>query len=127
MSNLTTVHHLIKMFESLDVPGSLGYFTDDAVYRFGNYPAATGKEAIAATIKASHLDQITRIAFEIKSTHEQGDAVVVELAINYTMVGGKAPKRSSAGASTRAPAAKQSPKSKSPAAPKAVALASAAD
>ena len=42
---------------------------------------------------------------------------------------GKAPKRSSAGAgaSTRAPAAKQSPKSKSPAAPRAVALASAAD
>ena len=40
---------------------------------------------------------------------------------------GKATKRSSAGASTRAPAAKQSPKSKSPAAPRAVALASAAD
>ena len=40
---------------------------------------------------------------------------------------GKATKRSSTGASTRAPAAKQSPKSKSPAAPKAVALASAAD
>jgi hypothetical protein len=36
-------------------------------------------------------------------------------------------KRSGAGASTRAPAVKQSPKSKSPAAPKAVALASAAD
>jgi hypothetical protein len=89
MSNVTTVHHLLKMFESFDVPGFLGCLTDDAVYRFGNYPAATGKEAIAATIKASHLDQITRIAFDIKSTHEQGDAVVVELAINYTMVGGK--------------------------------------
>ena len=40
---------------------------------------------------------------------------------------GKAPKRASAGASTRAPAAKQSSKSKSPTAPKAVAVASAAD
>ena len=40
---------------------------------------------------------------------------------------GKATKRSSAGASTRAPAAKQSPTSTSPAAPRAVALASAAD
>jgi hypothetical protein len=43
------------------------------------------------------------------------------------LASGKATKRSGAGASTRAPAAKQSPKSKSPAAPKAVALASAAD
>lgn len=89
MSNVTTVQHLLKMFESFDVPGFLGCLTDDAVYRFGNYPAATGKEAIAATIKASHMDQITGIAFEIKSTHEQGDAVVVELAVNYNMVSGK--------------------------------------
>jgi hypothetical protein len=58
--------------------------------------------------------------------------VLVSMAILGTLAqsvlgSGKATKRSSAGASTRAPAAKQSPKSKSPAAPKAVALASAAD
>ena len=60
--------------------------------------------------------------------------VLVSMAILGTLAqsalgSGKAPKRSSAGAgaSTRAPAAKQSSKSKSPTAPKAVALASAAD
>jgi hypothetical protein len=58
--------------------------------------------------------------------------VLVSMAVTGTLAqsalgSGKATKRSSAGASTRAPAAKQSPKSKSPAAPKAVALASAAD
>ena len=58
--------------------------------------------------------------------------VLVSMAILGTLAqsvlgSGKAPKRSSAGAGTRAPAAKQSPKSKSPAAPRAVALASAAD
>jgi ketosteroid isomerase-like protein len=89
MSNVTTVHHLLKMFEAMDVPGFLSFLTDDAVYRFGNYPAATGKEAIEATIKASHMSQITGIGFDIKSTHEQGDAVIVELAVNYNLVGGK--------------------------------------
>lgn len=60
--------------------------------------------------------------------------VLVSMAILGTLAqsllgSGKAPKRSSAGAgaSTRAPAAKQSSKSKSPTAPKAVALVSTAD
>ena len=58
--------------------------------------------------------------------------VLVSIAILGTLAqsvlgSGKATKRSSEGASTRAPAAKQAPKSKSPAAPRAVALASAAD
>jgi hypothetical protein len=58
--------------------------------------------------------------------------VLVSIAILGTLAqsvlgSSKATKRSSAGASTRAPAAKQAPKSKSPAAPRAVALASAAD
>jgi hypothetical protein len=58
--------------------------------------------------------------------------VLVSIAILGTLAqsvlgSGKATNRSGAGASTRAPAVKQSPKSKSPAAPRAVALASAAD
>lgn len=88
MSNVSTVHNLLKMFESFDVPGFLDCLTDDAVYRFGNYPPATGKEAIEATIKASHMDQITGISFDVKSTYEQDDAVVAELAVNYSMVNG---------------------------------------
>lgn len=61
MSNTDTVKHLLKLFETSDVEGFLGYLTEDAIYRFGNYPAAVGKDAIAATIKASHMDQITGI------------------------------------------------------------------
>lgn len=61
MSNTDTVKHLLKLFETFDVEGFLGYLTEDAIYRFGNYPAAVGKDAIAATIKASHMDQITGI------------------------------------------------------------------
>jgi ketosteroid isomerase-like protein len=89
MSNTTTVKHLLKLFETFDVDGFLGYLTEDAVYRFGNYPAAVGKDAIAATIKASHMDQITGIAFDIKDVYEKDDAVISELVINYSLVNGK--------------------------------------
>lgn len=89
MSNISTVQGLLRMFESFDVPGFLECLTEDAVYRFGNYPAATGKEAIEATIKASHMDQITGIRFDVKSSYEQADAVVVEMDVNYSMVNGK--------------------------------------
>lgn len=89
MSNVTTVHILLKMFESCNIPGFLACLTDDAIYRFANDPPATGKEAIEATIKASHMDHITGISFEIKTTYELDDNVVVELAINYNMANGK--------------------------------------
>lgn len=88
-NNVSTVQHLLKMFESFDVPGFLDHLTDDAVYRFGNYPAASGKVAIESSIKASHMDQITGISFLIKSTYEKEDTVVVELDVNYAMVSGK--------------------------------------
>lgn len=89
MSNTATVKHLLKLFETFDVEAFLDLLTEDAVYRFGNYPAATGKEAIAATIKASHMDQITGIAFDIKNIYEKDDAVISELAVNYSLVNGK--------------------------------------
>lgn len=89
MSNIDTVKQLLKLFESMDVDGFLGYLTPDATYRFGNYPAAVGKEAIEATVKASHMDQITGIAFDIQNLYEKDDAVICELAINYSLANGK--------------------------------------
>jgi len=88
MANVDTVRTLLKMFESFDVEGFLAHLTDDAVYRFGNYPAAVGSEAIRQTIKSSHMDQITGISFDILATYEQGDAVVAELAVNYHLTNG---------------------------------------
>ena len=85
MSNSETVRTLLKMFESFNVEGFLELLTEDAEYRFGNYPAAVGQENIAATIKASHLDAISGISFEIKSLYELEDTVVTELICNYTL------------------------------------------
>ena len=85
MSNSETVRTLLKMFESFNVEGFLELLTENAEYRFGNYPAAVGQENIAATIKASHLDAISGISFEIKSLYELEDTVVTELVCNYTL------------------------------------------
>jgi ketosteroid isomerase-like protein len=84
MSNINTIKNLIKLFEAMKVDEFLTYLTEDAEYRFGNYPAAIGKEAIEATVKASHLDQIKAITFNIKDMWEKDDAVICALDIDYT-------------------------------------------
>ncbi len=86
MSNIDTVRHLIQLFEAMKVDEFLTSLTDDAEYRFGNYPAAIGKEAVEATVKASHLDQIKAIRFNINNMWEKDDAVFCELNIDYTRV-----------------------------------------
>jgi hypothetical protein len=84
MSKTDIVKHLIGLFEVMNVDEFLTYLTDDAEYRFGNYPAAVGKAAVEATIKASHLDHIKGITFGIQNIWEIDDAVVCELEITYT-------------------------------------------
>jgi ketosteroid isomerase-like protein len=84
MSNINTIKHLIKLFEAMKIDESLTYFTEDAEYRFGNYPAAIGKEVIEAAVKASHLDQVKANTFHIKDMWEIGDAVICDLDIDYT-------------------------------------------
>ncbi len=86
MSNLEKVRSLLDAFEKFQVDAFLDAITDDATYQFGNYPAAHGKEAIAATIQASHLDRIKGIKFNIINMWEVGDAVIAELTIDYIKV-----------------------------------------
>ena len=77
------IRRLLRLFEQLDVEQALTFFTPDALYRFGNYPPAIGKEAIAAATKASHLEQIKQISFEINQIWEIKDTVICQLEINY--------------------------------------------
>lgn len=84
-----TIRHLITLFEKMDVDGALTLFTEDAYYRFGNYPPAKGKAAIAETTRASHLDQVKNIQFEILRMWEEGDSLICKMDIHYTLVNGK--------------------------------------
>jgi limonene-1,2-epoxide hydrolase len=86
MSKIETVKKLLKLFEGMQVDEFLTYLTEDALYRFGNYPPAIGKSNIEQTVKASHMDQIKGISFDIKGMWESGDAVICEMEINYTKI-----------------------------------------
>jgi ketosteroid isomerase-like protein len=78
------IKDLIALFEKMDVEKALTYFTDDGLYRFGNYPPAIGRQAIREATTSSHLDQIKGIAFDIKAIWENADAVTCEMDIHYT-------------------------------------------
>lgn len=82
--NTDTVRELLNLFETMNVSAALDYFTDDASYRFGNYPAARGKEQIRQVVAASHLDAIKGVKFEVKEMLETDNVVVCELLIHYT-------------------------------------------
>lgn len=77
------IKNLIGLFERMDVETALSNFTENAHYRFGNYPPAIGKKAIREATMASHLDYIKGISFDIKSMWENADSVICELEINY--------------------------------------------
>ncbi len=80
------VRRLIGLFEKMAVDEALELFTEDSLYRFANYPPAIGREAIRQNVKASHLDQIKGITFDIKNIWETGDAAICELEINYIRI-----------------------------------------
>ncbi|BAY62538.1 hypothetical protein NIES22_26120 [Calothrix brevissima NIES-22] len=85
-TNAEKTKHLIGLFEQMKVDEFLDYLNEDALYQFGNYPPAIGKGAIEQTVKASHLDQIKGIKFDIQNTWEAGDNVVCEMLIHYTRI-----------------------------------------
>lgn len=85
---LDTVRHLISLFEEFKAAEALELFTDDATYRFGNFPTAVGKEQIRQAAASSHMDFIKGISFKIIELVEVGDAVFCEMEITYTKTDG---------------------------------------
>jgi ketosteroid isomerase-like protein len=88
MSNIDTIKHLIKLFEAMKVEEFLTCLTEDAEFRFANYPAAIGREAIGAAVKASLLNQIKGVSLNIENTWEKDGVVICELKIGCTRLDG---------------------------------------
>lgn len=84
------VRSLIGLFEAMDVESAMTYFTEDALYRFGNHPPAVGKAAIASLFEASQLDRIARTSFDINEIWEIGDAVICQMETSHACNNGKA-------------------------------------
>ena len=84
------VRSLIGLFEALDVESAMTYFTEDALCRFGNYPPAVGKAAIASLIEVSQLIQLVRASFNINEIWEIDDAVICQVETIHLCDRGKA-------------------------------------
>jgi limonene-1,2-epoxide hydrolase len=83
-SRADIIRRLIKLFEAMNVDEAIKMFTEDCSYRFGNYPAARGREGVRQSATSTHLTAIKGVAFDIKGIWESGDVLVCEMEINYT-------------------------------------------
>lgn len=90
MSNIDTVKHLIKLVEAKKVAEFLTCFTDDAEYRFANYPAAFGSRAIEAAVNDGPFSQLKAIAMNLKYIQAKGDMVACELELDCRLADGSA-------------------------------------
>jgi ketosteroid isomerase-like protein len=84
------VRSLIGLFEAMDVESAMTYFTEDALYRFGNYPPAVGKAAIASLFAASQFHRIARTSCDINEIWEIDDAVICQMETTHACNHGKA-------------------------------------
>mgnify|MGYP002778065550 CR=1 FL=1 len=81
------IRSLIGLFEAMDIESAMTYFTEDALYRFGNHPPVVGKAAIASAIEAA---RIARTSFEINEIWEIDDAVICQMETTHACDCGKA-------------------------------------
>ncbi len=79
------IRRLFGLFEKMDIDSAVKMFTEDCRYRFGNYPAATGREGVRQSATSSHLKAIKGCTFDIQGLweFEGGDVVVCQMEINY--------------------------------------------
>lgn len=85
-ARLEIIRRLIRLFEAMNVDEALTMFTEDARYRFGNYPPAVGRENIRQAAASSHLEAIKGCKFNIQGLWEVGDVIVCEMDIDYIRV-----------------------------------------
>jgi len=90
MNHTETVRRLLKIFETFNVPEAMKLFAEDAMYQFGNYPAAVGIDQIKQAVASSHMDFIKSATFDVKSMIEPGGGVVAcEMDITYLTTDGR--------------------------------------
>lgn len=80
---------MIALFRKFDITTSMLYYADNAVYRYGSYPAAIGKEAIEAMANSSHLDFIEKMDFNVLQTWEQNNTVIARMELPHWLKDGR--------------------------------------
>ncbi len=87
MQDTGWVKQLFDSVDAMDTEGFLGYLEEDALFRFGSAPAATGKEAIRETLDG-FFASIKGLRHEILETWFQGESVICHGKVTYTRTDG---------------------------------------
>lgn len=74
---------LFATIDGKDVPGFLGFLTEDAEFRFANNPPAMGQEAVGAVV-SGFLGAIGGSRHRFIHAWEDGSSAVCEGEVTYT-------------------------------------------
>jgi hypothetical protein len=81
---LDVVHRSLEAAHKLKVDESLTYYTPDATYRFGNFPAVTGVENIRKNLYDTHVDIMKELHVDIVQDWEIDDTVIIQMLVRIT-------------------------------------------
>jgi limonene-1,2-epoxide hydrolase len=74
---------LFASIDAMDTEGFLGFIRDDATFRFGSSPAATGREEIRAAVEG-FFASFAALKHDLQRLVADGNAVVCEGEVTYT-------------------------------------------
>lgn len=77
------LHDLFAAIDSKDPAAFVGYLAEDARFRFGSAPPATGRDAIATAV-GGFFESIAALEHRIDMATRAGDALVCEGEVTYT-------------------------------------------
>ena len=83
MHSVNWWHSLLAAIDSKDTPAFLGYLTEDAEFRFGNGPSATGHAAVGAAV-SGFFGTIGGSKHKLHRTWEDAESAVCEGDVTYT-------------------------------------------
>ena len=83
MSDTSFVVPLFRSIDAMDASRFASFLTEDAVFRFGNGPEVSGREAIRATV-AGFFGMIAGLEHRISDTWAQPGAVICRGEVTYT-------------------------------------------
>ena len=76
---------MVDMFaaaDSMDLPRTLRYMTDDVAFRFANGPTLHGHEQVTASLTA-FFETVKKLRHTIVGVHQCGDVWAVETVAHY--------------------------------------------
>ena len=87
-SKIEVIKQTFLAGESMNVNNFVKFFTSDCHYKFSNFPEARGPQEIVDS-SGEFLKRVESVKHNIIDYVENGDSIVIEMTVDYTMKNGK--------------------------------------